>query len=153
MPPAAELSGIGIDISKKEGGKATHKSIKSTDTLQLNKLFTRDDEPLDCTIWALQATDKENHISTDSTVALPKDATILDAADMLKETLWQDYADRGYYVKEKIPPAETLLKWMNTTNDRDSSLFIIRIYPPQYGLQEEYGELSDKEMAKWIESH
>lgn len=116
---------------KKSVGKAPAKKAPAK---KAKKSATR---PIDGSIWTLMLTGKEdNYPSVVHSVHLENEqADILEATEVMLETIKGELYDRGIYeedaaVVEQLD-AKQLLGYLNDKfNDRSSTYSIVRVYPP-----------------------
>lgn len=61
---------------------------------------------------------------------MDRDSDILEANSNIAEEIWQQLADHGYDVSEEPPDAVDILNFLNDTNNRDLSYYVVQVYPP-----------------------
>ena len=97
------------------------------------------DNDYDGTVWAFQVISKEDsYPSTIQTIFFDRKADILDATAALYDEIYEYLINKGHELRFLDSP-ENLLHYLNKTNDRSTSIFVVRIYPPNdRNLQKKY---------------
>ena len=83
-------------------------------------------------VWAYQTIRREDtYPLTNASVVLSPTANILHATREMSENIWESLGEWGYVLPSDVPPPpEELLKFLNLIQERKTSHYVVRIYPP-----------------------